>query len=188
MENWLKYIYKVGALLTFVIGGVSLGLWQTKAVTKFMGETSSARASAVFSPGPISPTLIKMLQTSRSEIIVIANTLTSKALLDTIEKAVMERDVKAYFILDQAADKGTGKYILSRKLGQVYHDSILNSNQVIVVDKRFVAIGNAKFSTKAEETAQSMVIIDSPELAMQFRNYFKSRAEKAFSLKREGSN
>lgn len=188
-----KPIFLVSIFIVFILSGISLGLWaNTHFVSKHYipkGIGNAFHAEALSFPNnsargiSIIDTLISQ---ASEEVLVMADVLASRSTMDALQ-AAQRRGVRVVVILGKNSvynqSLSPAAYLLQLGVKDLLQAHGTTFNQLIIIDQRQVIIGSLPFSTKAEQTvAATGVVVESPDLAYKFREYFKSQYQIAEKL------
>lgn len=189
-------VYILAVVIVGLLSGLSLGWWvmqhyvNGKYVAGGIGNSFSAQPLFFPDNGKKLQAILVLLRSSKSEILLMADTISSKEMVDTIAERA-NSGIRTYIILSNGIASGdmpgglspVAHYMLECGITEVFVDAIPSTNQVIIVDNRYVIVGNGGFSTRAEaDTAGSLVVVESMELAAKFKEYFIGRGDTAKKL------
>jgi len=186
-----KKIYgKALLIITFVIcvlAGISSGIGVQRYFLRgrFIpaGIGNSFKAKPIFYPNEAAlQILVGLVSGSKEEVLVMTSGLSSKVMIEELLSRAKEGvAVRLIFDRNTSLDKNSPVgYLYTNGVRELFLDELQSSNQIMIIDNRYVVLGNGALSTRAAaETAASFVMIDSFEVASICREYFKERYKKA---------
>ena len=147
------------------------------------------RLEAAFSPGGGAQGLvIRVIESARQEINVMAYSFTSAPVAEALAKA-MKRGVRVQVVADSEANTSGGGAAKARaamsmlvtagasvKLVDAF---AIHHDKVLIVDRRHVQTGSFNFSASADRKNSENVLVvwDSPELARIYLGHFTRNSE-----------
>ena len=170
-----------------VLGGLSIGIFVQRHFVKGMfvpqGIGNSFKGKAIFYPDPETITaVVSVINSASKEVLVMSDAISAKVVIEAL-LAKMQEGIPVRLILDRNISLDSNSpigYLYKQGMREIFLDELSSTNQIMIIDSRYVILGNAPFSTRAaSDTAGSFIVLDSFEIAQESRDYFRERYKKA---------
>lgn len=170
----------------------SLSFTTLKALSVFFASSDTVaqqRVEAAFSPsGGAEALVVRVIESSRREINVMAYSFTSAPVADALAKA-SKRGVKVQLVADFDANAlGGGAYKARSAMSilvtagasvKLVDAFAIHHDKVLIVDRRHVQTGSFNYSASAEKRNSENVLVlwDAPDVARLYLQHFTRNAE-----------
>ncbi len=147
------------------------------------------RVEAAFSPnGGAQPLIVRVIESARQEINVMAYSFTSAPIAEALVRAV-KRGVKVQVVADSDANTSGGGASKARSAMSMLVTAgasvklvdafAIHHDKVLIVDRRHVQTGSFNYSASAEKKNSENVLVlwDSPDVAKLYLQHFARNSE-----------